>query len=93
MLIFKVAIVLCSKRNFLNVIQNFLNQNAGRREPILCECTSQVSSRLQVYLRKEDELLIPCNSVLSVQSGGHTVLLDKCTPPSASSVCSTEGKS
>lgn len=93
MLIFKVAIVLCSKRNFLNIIQNFLNQNAGRGEPVLCERTSQVSSRLQVYIRKEDEQLIPCNLVISVQSGGHAALLDKCTPASASSVYSTEGKS
>lgn len=60
---------------------------------LLSEHTSQVSPRVQAYIRKEEELLIPCNLVLSVQSGGHAVLPDKCTPASASTVYSTGGRS
>lgn len=56
-------------------------------DQLLSEPLSQVSPSLQAYIRKE--LLIPCNLVPSVQSGGHTVLLDKCTPASASTVYGT----
>lgn len=56
---------------------------------MLPEHTNHVSPRLQPYTRKGEELLIPCNLVPSVQSGGHAVLLDKCTPASTSTVYST----
>lgn len=39
---------------------------------------------------KEEKLLIPYNLALSVQSGGRSVPLDKCTPASASTVYNTE---
>lgn len=56
---------------------------------LLYELTSQVCPRLQAY-SKEEKLLIPYYLALSVQSGGHSVPLDKCTPASISAVYSTE---
>lgn len=52
----------------------------------LSEHTNHASLRLQGYARKEEELLIPCDLDLSVQSGGHAVLLDECIPASASTL-------
>lgn len=90
MLIFKVAIIQHSKRIFLNLIQYFLNQNGGRGEQIALWAHKPSLSHTPDIEPKEEKLLIPYNLALSVQSGGHSVLLDKCTRVSASTVYSIE---